>query len=148
MELEYAQELVQLVEKARKVSLQHEKKTQELSEREALTAKKESDLNMRQSSLNAREAQIVPIENMIQFKKDIQGTLDKCHTEREALEAEKKKWATQVQADKGQIEQDRITSKREADNNQKGVNNIEVLAVKRVKEILIQFGHADLAEKL
>lgn len=146
--MELIQEFNELVEKEKKLVAGHEKKKQELVEREALCTSKENDLNMRKSSLDAREAQLVPIENMIAFKKDAEGTLSTARSERESLEADKKKWATQVQSDKGQIEQDRLTAKREAENNEKNKSNFDSLVMTAVKEKLIQFGHPELASKI
>ena len=148
MALEYAQELVGLVEKARAAAIAQDKKTAELNERETLLNIKESDLNLRKASLDAREAQIVPIENVILFKKDAQALLDNAYAEREKLAAEKAEYAKQVQSTQGQIEEDRKLAKREADNNETNRNNIEAIALKRAREILAQFGHAELAAKI
>jgi hypothetical protein len=146
--MELILEFNDLVEKERAIVSAHVRKESQLNEREALVNKKEGDLNLREKSLDAREAMIVPIENITNFKKETQALSDKTISEIEKLQSYKALWEKQVQSDKGQIEEDRKTSKKEADNNFQERKNIESISLKRTKEILTQFGHSDLADKL
>jgi len=145
---ELTQELHSIVERAKLIEKGHDQKTLDLNAHQERADKRDQELNDRHVSLNDREAAITPIENVIQFRKDSQKLMEDAHAEREKLNADKLAWAKQVDSEKGQVENDRVIAKREADNNQKDRENIEALVLKRVKEVLCQFGQAELAQKI
>ena len=119
-----------------------------IEEREALCVKKQEELNALKLDLEEREARIAPYNGFIQIKKDNEALLQRIQDAQEKLSADQRAWATQVQGDKGQIDQDRILAHREAENNQNDRKNIEVLVMTRVREILRQYGQAELADKI
>jgi uncharacterized protein (DUF2147 family) len=146
--MELIKEFNDLVEKERSIVSKYKLKYEEVLKREFLLKEKEEEINLKEKNISSRELSVASFENVINSQKDAQSMLENAKAEKLILEDDRKKWNIQVQSEKAQIEEQKRSCKREADDNEKNRKNIEVLAVKRAKEILSQFGHAELAEKL
>lgn len=133
-------DLHQVLDKARAMVREYEKRLSDIKDREAAAAKCVKDMESKAQELEARKAECDKVENAIQLHKDGIAALEASHLRLNEAAAAEVNFKQYVEEQNSKLREAGIQQEKIANNNTARVKAIDQEVANRVKEILTKMG--------